>query len=109
MGAAMWGGVTCVMCSCLWSAMAQWGSSLCTTPKIQLPHGGSCILQQKREYGPRNEGGYGGGCYLNDLTLSGVGSSALKLCASVPLEKGSTSKIDSKVLVRLETPLFAFS
>ena len=54
-------------------------------------------------------GGYGGGCYLNDLTLSGVGSSALKLCASVPSEKGSTSKIDCKVLVRPETALFVFS
>ena len=93
MGAAMWGGVTCVMCSCLWSAMAQWGSSLCTTPKIQLPHGGSCILQQKREYGQKNEWGYVWGGYLSDLKSAEECYGALELCAPLPSKRRAPQKV----------------
>ena len=43
------------------------------------------------------------------MKVAGVGISALEVCPPLPSEKGSTRKIDPKVVVRPETPLFAFS
>ena len=89
--------------------MARWGSILHHLSENTTTSPGSCILQQKSQYGHKNEWGNDLGAYLSDLKTAGVGISALELCAPLPSEKGSTSKIDSKVLVRLETPHFAFS
>ena len=50
-----------------------------------------------------------GGGYLSVLKVAGVGISALEVCPPLPSEKGSTRKMDSKVVVRPETALFAFS
>ena len=56
MGEGVWRGVTCVMCSCLGSAMARWGSSLSHhLSENATASPGSLILQQKRECGHRNE------------------------------------------------------
>ena len=49
------------------------------------------------------------GGYLSVLKVAGVGISALEVCPPLPSEKGSTREMDSKVVVRPETPHFWFS
>ena len=88
--------------------MARWGSPLHHLSENTTTSPGSCILQQKGEYGHRNEWGYDWGGLPESLKVAGVGISALEVCPPLPSEKGSTRKIDPKVVVRPETPARRF-